>query len=469
MTSFILNDRIIHTDKPTASLLLDFIRYDQRMTGTKIGCREGDCGACTVLIGDNVDSRMEYQQVTSCLTPLGNVQGKHVVSVEGLNMDELSPVQQFMVDESGTQCGFCTVGFVVSLTAYCLSNKEANNTDSIAAIDGNICRCTGYKSIERAANGLTRSLKEKDPQNAMIWLVDHKFIPDYFKDIPDQLKNLQVVDPEETSRSTKRILIGGGTDLYVQRHLELVEHDAVLVAHSEDMRYIEVKDGVCLIGGGTTVSQVLKSDDLNAIFPRLSEHIKLVSSTPIRNISTIAGNFVNASPIGDFTAFFLALNSSITLTDDHQQRTIFLKDFYKGYKQLDKEVDEIITEISFPIPSLNSHFNLEKVSKRIHLDIASVNTAAQITVSDGTIEEVHISAGGIGPIPTYLSRTCDFLRKRALDPETVRMANDILQDEISPIGDVRGSAAYKRLLLRQLFFAHFIKLFPERISLKDLL
>ena len=167
MVEFILNNKKIKKGKPSGSLLLDFVRYDKSLTGTKIGCREGDCGACTVLIGDLIDGQMNYKQVTSCLTPLGNVQGKHVVTVEGLNMEDLSPVQKFMVNESGTQCGFCTVGFVVSLTGFCLSNSEPSYKDAIAAIDGNICRCTGYKSIERAAKHITGSLTGKD-QNETI-------------------------------------------------------------------------------------------------------------------------------------------------------------------------------------------------------------------------------------------------------------------------------------------------------------
>jgi xanthine dehydrogenase small subunit len=151
MRSFILNDEHINSDLPSGTLLLDFIRYHKRLTGTKIGCREGDCGACTVLIGDLVHGQMKYQNVTSCLTPIGNVYGKHVVSVEGLNMEDITPVQQYMIEESGTQCGFCTVGFVVSLSGYCLSNSSPNYQSGIASIDGNICRCTGYKSLERAA------------------------------------------------------------------------------------------------------------------------------------------------------------------------------------------------------------------------------------------------------------------------------------------------------------------------------
>ena len=464
MIEFILNDRKIASDLPSGSLLLDFVRYDRRLTGTKIGCREGDCGACTVLIGSWKNGQMNYEQVTSCLTPLGNVYGKHVVTVEGLNMETLSPVQQAMVDESGTQCGFCTVGFVVSLTAYCLLPTAPSIPSAVAAIDGNICRCTGYKSIERAAARISQSLAAKDLENPIDWLVERKYIPTYFQLIPERLEAIAV---PEVKVPTGR-LVGGGTDLYVQKHDELAHREVNLIADHPEWRFIKQEGGRCKLGGGTTVSDIAQSDIFQEAFPQLYEHLKLVSSSPIRNISTVAGNFVNASPIGDLTAFFLALDAQIILSDGSQNRTIFLKDFYQGYKDLDKKEEEIITEISFQLPHANSHFNFEKVSKRIHLDIASVNSAAQIILGNGVIQSAHISAGGIGPIPTYLHKTCAFLEGKALSPKAIQSANDILQAEISPISDVRGSETYKRLMLRQLFYAHFIRLFPSTITLNEL-
>ena len=150
-TRFLLNDALVESDAAPGTVLLDVIRYHQQLTGTKIGCREGDCGACTVLVGELKEGRMDYRSMTSCLLALANVRGKHIVTVEGLAMRDLSPVQQAMVDESGTQCGFCTPGFVVSLSGCCLSREAVTKDLAVRAIDGNICRCTGYKSIERAA------------------------------------------------------------------------------------------------------------------------------------------------------------------------------------------------------------------------------------------------------------------------------------------------------------------------------
>jgi xanthine dehydrogenase small subunit len=464
MIEFILNNKTIKTEKPSGSLLLDFVRYDKSLTGTKIGCREGDCSACTVLIGDLKNGQMDYKQVTSCLTPLGNVQGKHVVTIEGLNMESLSPVQQYIVDESGSQCGFCTTGFVVSLTQFCLTNSAPSYKDAIASIDGNICRCTGYKPIERAAKHITESLSDKSEKETLDWLITRKFIPSYFKDISTQLNKLiPVIKTEQNGK-----LVGGGTDLYVQKMDQLIDHDVNLITEFSEIRFTKVENGICSLGAGNTATDMLESDEMQSMFPSLTDHIKLVASSPIRNIATLGGNFVNASPIGDFTAFFLAINANITLTEDGQDRTIFLKDFYKGYKELDKTPGEFISSISFNVPIANSHFNFEKVSKRIHLDIASVNTAIQISVTDNEINETHLSAGGVGPIPMYLNETSAFLNGKELSAQNIKSANDVLQREISPISDVRGSADYKRLLLRQLFYAHFIKLFPTQITLESL-
>ena len=461
MIEFILNNKPIKTIQPSGALLLDFVRYEQSLTGTKIGCREGDCGACTVLIGDLIDGKLNYRQVTSCLTPLGNVQGKHVVTIEGLNMESLSPVQQYMVDESGSQCGFCTTGFVVSLTQFCLANSAPTYKDAIASIDGNICRCTGYKPIERAAKHITESLSDKSEKETLDWLITQKFIPSYFNQIPEMLNALS----KGENNSQNGTVVGGGTDLYVQKHDQLINQDVDLISDSPDLNFIEIDNGLCKVGAGTTATDLMESDIFISAFPRLKAHLKLVASSPIRNMATLGGNFVNASPIGDFTAFFLALNAKIKLTKNSDSRSIYLNDFYKGYKDLDKSPDEILSTISFKLPTQDSHFNFEKVSKRIHLDIASVNTAILITISGNEITQAHLSAGGVGPIPMYLSKTCNFLLGKSLSRETVQSALEILQSEISPISDVRGSADYKRLLLRQLFYAHFITLFPDQFSL----
>jgi len=466
MIQFLLNNRLIQTNKAASTTLLDFIRYDENLRGTKIGCREGDCGACTILIGSVKDGKLEYMSATSCLTPLPNVHGKHVVTVEGLNLpNQLNQAQQAMVDCSGTQCGFCTPGFVNSMCGFALTTSAPTLESAISAIDGNICRCTGYKSIERAAGKLSDLLQWKDLNRPLDWLVEHHFIPDYFLEVEEKLKEFKI---EYSSEG--QIPIGGGTDLYVQKHDELHDMDMAYLFDRSTLNGITFEGHLCTIKSAVTVSDLIVNETLLAAIPNWYQHLKLVSSTPIRNIGTIAGNLANGSPIGDFTIILLAMKAQITLTNkDNESRQLPLKDFYLSYKVLNKTEDEIITAITFELPSPDSKFNFEKVCKRQYLDIASVNTAFTITVKDQIIQEAHAAMGGVGPIPKYLEKTCEFLINKTIEPAVILKAEVMLQTELSPISDARGTVAYKRLLARQLFFAHFIALFPETLKMKDLI
>lgn len=480
MTRFLLNDALVESTAPEGTVLLDIIRYHEHLHGTKIGCREGDCGACTVLVGELKGDRVEYRSMTSCLLSLANVQGKHIVTVEGLNMEKLSPVQQAMVDESGTQCGFCTPGFVVSLSGCCLSSEKVTEELAVRAIDGNICRCTGYKSIQRATAILAVQLAAKDVQDPIRWSVEKGFLPSYFTGIKERLQALPTTQPDNGSpanepgrpTSNNGILLGGGTDLYVQKH-DAMHHAAIRsVFNNEELKGIRIEGDECVIGGGCVANDLLASQELRSHFPNLEKHLLLVSSTPIRNMGTLAGNFVNASPIGDLTAMFIALDSTIALSKGGKfpapTRAIKLRDLYKGYKQLDKSPDEIVTSVRFKLPTKNTRFNFEKVSKRTYLDIASVNSAIRLEMDGDTISEAHVSAGGVAPIPKYLANTSAFLAGKPANKETVRAAITALNEEVTPISDARGTADYKRLLLRQLFFAHFMELFPERFNLNEL-
>ena len=467
MVQFILNNQLVKTEHATGSTVLDYIRYHKRLVGTKIGCREGDCGACTILVGDFEKDKLVYRSMTSCLMPLGNAHGKHIVSVEGINMKELSPVQQAMVDTNGTQCGFCTIGFVMSFTGFVLNETTRQYSDAIAAIDGNICRCTGYKSIERAAAVLSEKVNNKPEQETTAWLVEHNFIPEYFLQIKDRLNSLRetaTLPPTEVNTAERKLMLAGGTDLIVQKALTVKKADVDHLFDTGHLREIKFENGQCHIGAAVTVTAFAESKLVQAFFPELHKYIKLISSTPIRNMATMAGNLVNASPIGDMSIFFLALDSELLLNKNGTVRTLKLRDFYKGYKQIDKAENEIIEEIIF-IPPQKSKFNFEKVSKRTHLDIASVNSACQVQLSnDGVIEDIHLSAGGVAPFPKYLKDTAGFLKGKMINAENLKAAVEIMNLEIAPISDARGTKEYKRLLLRQLFLAHFQNIDPKMNS-----
>jgi len=463
MIEFILNNEIVKTDVKSGMTLLHFIREIKGIKGTKSGCKEGDCGACTVLIGTlQKNGTVNYESLTSCLTPMANVKNKHIVTIEGLNLNGKLNISQLAIKEHhGTQCGFCTPGFVVSLSGFVLDNNVDKKV--IDHLSGNICRCTGYKSIEKAAKSVEEQLKNKNINNDLDWLINNMFVPDYFREISEKLKKVNSILLENGST-----LVGGGTDLYV-RYADKLTDENINTDKLEIETGIVFKESKCTIGAAATVSDLKNNLVLNKYFPNLQKHLKLISSKQIRNMGTVAGNFVNASPIGDMSIFFLALDSNLEIVNkDGQIRIVSLKTFFKDYKLFDLKDNEIIKNISFNLPD-KAYFNFEKVSKRTHLDIASVNSAMSIRINDNKILDASISIGGVAAIPKYLFKTNKFLRGKILSNQTVKDAQEIMQNEISPISDVRGTVQYKRLLARQLFYAHFLELFQDKIVLNDLI
>jgi len=478
MINFILNTESISTELPPGTLLLDFIRCESKLTGTKEGCREGDCGACLVLLGEYKRNNVFYKPVNSCLLPLGEVNGKHIVTIEGVSLNELNLIQQAFVDEGASQCGFCTPGFILSITAYFLNAVEIKENDAISSVDGNICRCTGYMSIIRAIQKLCKDLKLYisnkngfDPKpNRLNILVDLKALPEYFLGIPARLRKISLIKKVDLKVPKKSsVYIAGGTDLYIQKPDELTTKNLVFLSQRKKLKKIWQDKDKIFIGSMVTFEDMKSSSIFQKLFPETGRYFKLISSTPIRYRATVGGNIVNASPIGDITIFFLALNAMVVLNDGKKQRELLLKDFYKGYKQLDKKAEEILEFISFKIPPKNFLFNFEKVSRRKYLDIASVNSAIMVKIDRGKITDVHISAGGIAPIPVYLSEVRSYLLGKEINSEIVKEASCIAQSEISPISDVRGSNDYKRLLFRQLIYCHFVTLFPEEVNVEELL
>lgn len=472
--SFICNDKEINTDIHPATTVLDFLRKTLFLTGTKEGCREGDCGACTVIVGELSGNELKYKTVNSCLLPIGSVNGKHVVSIEGLNVKGLSPVQLAMVEEGGTQCGFCTPGFIISLSAYFLNNKKYNADEAIESLDGNICRCTGHTAIKRAA---VRSVEYFNSQKGKT-LVSAGLLPSFFSDIPERLKTLITkIHTNGDGEIINKYQIGGGTDLFVQKWEDIYKSDVNFINSNELDEKIKISGNECMINASATVTDIMNSEIMNIHFPDIKKYFSLFGSLPIRNRATLGGNIVNASPIADMTNFFLALNSKLYIIDGNSMsamkinpsaREVLLKDFYLGYKTLDKKPEEIISQLSFRIPSANSYFSFEKVSRRTYLDIASVNSSMSIETENDIITDIHVSAGGVAPIPLYLSKTGNFLLNKNIENKIISEAVRIALSEISPITDARGSVLYKKTLLRQLIFAHFLKLFPLIVKYEEL-
>jgi xanthine dehydrogenase small subunit len=460
LIEFILNEERIRTDVDPALPLLDFIRRKQKLTGTKIGCREGDCGACTVLRGKLLEGKVEYRTIVSCLTPLALVQGQHIVTVEGLNLKHPNPVQEAMAANHASQCGFCTPGFVLSFMAYLMRD----DLDALQSISGNICRCTGYKSIERAAANLEALKKTFSGEDRIENLVRLSCLPEYFLSIKKRLDQIKV----EKKEIQPSVLIGGGSDLMVQIPGDLFDQN-ITSAQSVFSDQIEEKEEFISIGAAVSIHDFFHHPLIKKYFPDVLEVMPWFASDPIRHMGTLAGNIVNASPIGDLTVTLLALGANLALVNvSGDERQVSLKDFFLSYKKIILEEDEYIGTILLPIPASNWNFHFYKVSKRSYLDIASVNSALGIALEEGRIQDIDLAVGGVAAIPFLARETMLLLKGEKLSNEILLKAWTSLQREVKPISDIRGSSDYKRLLLRQQFFGHFQHLFPGLITEKEL-
>jgi xanthine dehydrogenase small subunit len=464
MLNFIVNNKEVKTDTPSGSSLVDFIRNELHLYGTKIGCREGDCGACTILVGEIKDGELKYQTMNSCLMPLGNANHKHIVTIEGINCPELTPVQAAILDNNGTQCGFCTPGFVMSFYGFCLNaDKEKNLENAIEAISGNICRCTGYKSLEKAAAAVVSKLQSMPGAEAMAWLVKNNFLPDYFMDIPGKLKKITPSKPVAVQESG--YIIAGGTDILLQNPEGAIESGNLnLVYGASAYSRIKFTDGKCYIGSTTTIKDLKESLELRKYIPKLEGYLKLMASTPIRNMATVGGNIANSSPIGDVCVILMAFDSTLVLRHKGETREIKLKDFLIGYKKVNKEPEEFIEWIYFDLPDENTHFSYEKISKRGHLDMATANSAMRVVLADGVITKASFVVGALGPTIRYLEKTSAYLLGKKISNQTFQEANRIAQGEITP----RSRAEYKRSLVRQQLFIHLMNFSPGTISLEAL-
>jgi xanthine dehydrogenase small subunit len=480
------NDATVHTDVAPGLLALDWLRERRRLTGTKEGCKEGDCGACSVLLAQIEPSgRVRVRPVTSCLVPMGELHGRAIITVEGLNLARaLTPPQRAMVDEGGAQCGYCTPGFIVAMSWYVLYSDEPS--PSVAglreAISGNLCRCTGYGSIVRAAHRIVDRFAPGGDLDG-VWqaadrpraLAERGVFPLWIADLPDRLTALHaelptVAEPEPSPAPP--IAVAGGTDLYVQRGEELPHVPVRVLNHRASWAYIRVDGDTVRIGSLTTMEDFAASPEIQRMIPSIRADMELIASLPIRHRATLAGNLINASPIGDMTSLLLALGATVAWVDGGGRlRTVPLEELYLGYKVLDRRPDELVAEIAFPVVGPDDAVAFEKVSKRRCLDIASVNSSARIRLdpATGTVTAARLSVGGVAPIPLLLRRASAALVGRVLDVDAVARMLAIADEEVAPIDDVRGSAPYKRLLARQLLLAHLTRLFPDRVPLHRVL
>jgi len=457
---FILNRELKQCEAAPGLPFLDTLRDELGLTAAKAGCREGDCGACAVLLGQwDEAGQLRYRSVNTCLLPLGALEGAHVLTVEGLG-ENINPVQQALVEEGGIQCGFCTPGMVIALTAHLLTSPRLDAEHLLEALDGNLCRCTGYLGIQRAGERLHGLLGELplEPGARLAALMAAGILPPWLGEIPARLaalpRRVSHAEPEEGEP-----VLAGGTDLLLQRPARLCAHEPWFAAARPEWHGIRVAEGRVSLGATTTLQELLESQELVRVLPEMHRALGHVASTPVRDRATVGGNLVNASPIGDMSILLLALDAELLLRHHGRERRLPLKDFFLGYKKLALAEGEMLVAVEFQLPKGGFHF--EKVAHRDHLDIASVNCALVLELEDRVVRRLRLSAGGVAPIPLRLSKVEETLIGLELYASRAVAAASLAAASVEPLDDVRGSARYKRLLLRQLVLASFLALAPH--------
>jgi xanthine dehydrogenase small subunit len=464
--AFRLNERDYCLEVREEALALDWIRNEAGLKGTKEGCREGDCGACLVLLGGRgPDGGAEWRSVTSCTLAMGELDGRHVVTIEGLASAGLTPVMEAMLDEGASQCGFCSPGFVLALTGYLISGARVDPVEAMVAVEGNLCRCTGYGSIRRAAARLAADFADLPAGlEARLAMLAAR------KALPPGLASLMATPPEPAGRSggptagTANLVLGGGTDYFVRNP----DPEPGLAPSFSDRgpearRIAEGMDSggpIVRLGAAVSAADFFGSAAVRKAAPGIERHEFDVASPPIRNRATLAGNIVNASPIADMTAMLIALGADLSLAGPSGPRSLALEDFFLGYKKIDLRDGERVEEIAFR--GGWSRFAFEKASKRERLDIATVNCAAAVVMApDGTIARARYAAGGVAATPLRLRDIEAAMAGRRPSAALAREMGSLAAGAGSPMSDVRGSSTYRKRLLERLAWAACVRLWPE--------
>jgi xanthine dehydrogenase small subunit len=471
----------LHNCEPTRTVL-EFLREDKGLKGTKEGCAEGDCGACTVVIGELHDEGIRYQAVNSCIQFLASLDGKQLVTVEDLSQadeqaaTELHAVQQAMVDQHGSQCGFCTPGFVMSLFAMYHNERKhgVNRSEIELGIAGNLCRCTGYAPIIRAAEQVLKAGRT-----------------DHFTVNKDQhmelLKSIQPSESLEVSSATGRFfaprtadelckllenhpeatMVAGATDvgLWVTKQNRRLETVIYLGAVAE-LKKLETGDKDLRIGAA--VSYTDASQAITDHYPAFMPLIQRIGASQVRNAGTIGGNIANGSPIGDMPPGLIALGARLVLRDRQGRRLIDLEDYFISYGQQDLRGGEFVEQVRLPKPPKDQLFATYKVSKRLEQDISAVCAAFSMQVDNGIISQVRVCFGGMAETPRRAANCEQQLSGKPWSQETIDGAKLALLEDYTPITDMRASALYRmrvaQNLLQRFYLEHTSKPYPVRLE-----
>ncbi|HEX8521017.1 MAG TPA: FAD binding domain-containing protein [Tepidisphaeraceae bacterium] len=473
--------------------LSNFLRYDIALTGTKVVCAEGDCGSCTVLIGQPDGESITYRPVTSCIQFLYQLDGTHIITIEGLHYDnQLNPIQQAMVRCHGAQCGFCTPGFVVSMCSLFNERRNLDERSLRAGLVGNLCRCTGYESILRAGLEVPRHELHRFDE----LYPTSQLLPQLTRAAGDpvrvevQTSTARDLSPSpgtagegggegSSSPTTNRTFfkpttiaqavqfkslnptatpVAGATDIGVQVNKSIRDPQIILALTSiPELRTIALDNNTLSIGALATLGEIERRTE--ELCPEFAKMLWRHGSPLIRNAGTLGGNIANGSPIGDTMPALMVMSAEVELTGATGPRRVNMNDFYVGYRKSVLQPDEIITRVFMPLPKPGDIFRLYKLSKRHDLDISSFTAAFYMRLEDDVISDLRIAYGGVGPMIYRLRKTEAALKGKPFTPAEVDTAAEIALTEISPITDMRGSREYRLQLA-----ANILKKFHAEVT-----
>ncbi len=479
----------------------DYLRLDLGKCGTKVVCAEGDCGACSVMIGklDSSGQKLDYVPVNSCIQYLYQLDCCHLIIVEGLRVEgQLNPVQQSMVDNNGAQCGYCTPGFVVAMCGLANDLKCAGSASSSSdkpsscqglasaqfaagqklteelvkdSLTGNLCRCTGYEAIIKA--GLAMDLERFKPFAS---LYDENKIVASFKAHASQELSINAdgrtaFNPTSLASANrfladndKVVIVSGGTDVSVNMNKRDLLPRAIMSTSAlpglDDLSLLETPAGkVMSIGARVTLRQLERA--VKELVPEFYDILWVYGSPQIRHAGTLAGNIANGSPIADSPPFLFVMDAEVEVTGVGGVRRIAMADFYTGYKALSLKKDELITRIFLPLPKENEILRLYKVSRRQHLDISAFTAAIRVTLQDNKITAARVVFGGVGPVVKSIPEVQNALIGKVHELSTYEAAGKAARAAIAPITDVRASREYRLTLAENILTKFYYEIGVE--------